>query len=129
MRFLGIDVGKKRIGLALSDKGGLMAFPYQTVWRGLHADPDCLKIIKDIVEKEGVERVIMGIPLNMKGELTKEAEDIRAFGEKLQKLINQPIIFVNEMFSSKLAARSGKEKLDEKAATLILQDYLDTLQQ
>ncbi len=128
MRYLGIDVGRKRIGLALSDKNGLMAFPYQAIVRHLHGDEGVMKIIKEITDKEGVSRVVAGLPLNLKGEPTKETEEVRSFIERLQRHIPQPIIFTNEMFSTKLAQRSGNERVDEKAACLILQGYLDTQQ-
>jgi len=128
MRYLGIDVGKKRVGLSLSDKGGLMAFPYQTILRELHGDEGCCRVVKEICDKELVDRVVVGIPLNMKGESTKETEQVQLFTEKLQRFISQPIIFENEVFSSKQASRSGNKRIDEKAASIVLQSYLDKLQ-
>lgn len=121
MRYLGIDYGKKRIGLALSDEEGYMAFPYSVV--------GTVKTIVAVIKKEKIKKVIIGIPMTFAGKRSKQTDEVLVFGEKLKKLVQLPIEYKNEILSTALAERGGsdKNKIDASSAAIILQSYLDKL--
>ena len=118
MRYLGIDHGAKRIGLALSDPEGRIAFPHATV-------TDVAGVVLAI-RKEDVERVVVGMPRTARGERGEAARAVERFVAKLRETVQLPIEFENELFTSQLAERvSAPERADASAAALILQSYLD----
>ena len=118
MRYLGIDYGAKRIGLALSDSEGSIAFPHATV--------GSVEEVVEVISREGVERVIIGLPLTLHGKESDESARVRQFVSELSKRVQLPIAFENEVFTTKLAERhTPREKADASAAALILQSYLD----
>ncbi len=137
MRYLGIDYGAKRIGLALSDEHGIIAFPYAAV---KNLDDVCA-----VIKKEGVGTVVVGWPLSSTGREGGQAKEVREFAAKLakklklQEAVNRlnllksdfnrltvGIEFENELFTTKIAERhTAKVKTDASAAALILQTYLD----
>lgn len=119
MRYLGIDYGEKRIGLALSDEGGRLAFPHGVASR--------FEEVVEAIRREGVGVVVIGLPFTLSGEALAEAEAVRSFAARLGKAVQLPIAFEDERFTSKIAERhTPKEKADASAAALILQSYLDT---
>ncbi len=118
MRYLGIDYGKKRIGLALSDPEGRMAFPAATVEREG-------EILEFIAEKE-IAAIVIGLPLGLDGGESDASSRARAFAARLGTSVQLPIAFENEMFTTKIAEEhSSGEHADAAAAALILQSYLD----
>lgn len=118
MRYLGIDYGEKRIGLALSDPEGRIAFPHATVGR--------LEDICAVIPQQEVGAIIIGLPLALDGADTDETRMVRAFAARLAELLPLPVVFENEMFTTKIAeAHSATEHADAAAAALILQSYLD----
>ena len=131
-RALGIDFGEKRVGLALSDRLYLIASPYKT----LHyiSENDLISKIKKIVVKKEIEIFVIGLPLNMKGEDSAQTKKVRKF-KKLLSILNLPIIYEDERFSSIIAKNSlvfqnvktghNKSEIDRTAAAIILQQYLD----
>ena len=131
-RALGIDYGEKRVGLALSDKSSLIASPYKT----LHyiSENDLISEIKKIVVKKEIEIFVIGLPLNMKGEDSAQTKKVRKF-KKLLSILDLPIIYEDERFSSIMAKNSlvlqkvktghNKSEIDRTAAAIILQQYLD----
>jgi len=132
MKYLGIDYGTKRIGLACSDTGGTVAFPHGTVKAG----PQALSEINSIIQKEGVEKIIIGESRNFKGEPNAVMEDITEFKKDLEELSGLPAEYEAEFLSSAGAARQyegdfgrksapSQDKLDASAAAVILQSYLD----
>lgn len=126
--FLGIDYGEKRIGLSVSDPEKKLARRYLTIVN----DEKTLDNLKNIIQKEGVEKIILGIPVGFAGETSQSAK-IRNFESVLEKEISIPIEKMNEVLTSKIArenlASSGvkniEEIIDQEAARIILQDYLD----
>lgn len=127
MRYLGIDYGKKRIGLALSDPEGRIGFPFaelQVFNFRLTA-----KEIKKIIRQEKIVKVIIGLPRSFQGQETEQTREVSAFANKLKKEIFIPIEFENEMLTTKIAAKNGvkKEHLDASSAAIILQSYLDKI--
>lgn len=138
MRILALDVGDKRIGLAVSDPLGLTAQPLQTLARG-HFKKDCAVILAKIQAFQVTELVI-GLPLDSEGNEGRQSEKIRFFAEGLEMFLNEhniilPFRFVDESYSSKeaenilLEANMGRQKrkrvIDKIAAAVILQHYLD----
>ena len=134
MRYLGLDLGTKTIGLATSDKTGLIASSYKV----LHHDnnpKDCLDELKSIIETLDVDALVLGLPKNMNNTLGKRAEATLEFKEFLESNINIPIYLEDERLTTKSAEailikgdtsrKKRKKVIDKVAATIILQSFLD----
>lgn len=123
MRYLGIDYGDKRIGIALSDEQGILAFPLTTVENGKNS----INQIKKICVEQEAEKIIIGLPISFGMKETQQTEKTRLFAGKLSKEINIPIEFENEILTSKMAGKEGvgKQNIDESSAALILQSWMD----
>lgn len=123
MNFLGIDYGSRRVGIATADSDAGMAFPKSVIKN----DKDLLSTVKDICEKEKIEKIILGESKNLNGEDNKIHTDIKKFKEELEKTIGVPVIFVPEYYTSMQASRLQGENsmIDASAAAIILQIYLD----
>lgn len=132
-RALGIDVGEARIGLALSDGLGLLAHPCETIDA---RSPEALKRILAIVEKEGVQVIVIGLPRHMNGQEGPAAVKARAFAESLRiKAKGCEVRFIDERLSTVAAQRAlhdsgrnvknSRKIIDQVAAQMILQTYLD----
>jgi len=132
MKYLGLDYGTKRIGVAVSDDTGSIAFPLAVVEAGTKA----LEEIDNIARVNNVEVIVIGESLNFKGEKNEVMEDIEQFKADIGELTGLPVEYQQEFFSSAQAARQfapdgsrkknpSQEKLDAAAAALILQGYLD----
>lgn len=136
MKYLGIDYGQKRIGVALSDEAGRVAFPKAV----LPAGREALSRINALIREEGVGRVVLGESRDLAGEPNPVMEDIEQFKKDLEELSGAEVVYEREFFTSAMAARqfapeAGSRKehpdqglLDASAAALILQSYLDRLQ-
>ena len=126
MRYLGIDYGHKKVGLAISDEAGSFSFPYQVL-------PNTLKLleeIKNICEKEKIEKVVMGESLDLSGVANEIQKDILTFKEKLEQETGLGIVLEREFFTTWEAKRIVDEsqtdkQTDARAAALILKSYLD----
>ncbi len=122
MRYLGIDFGSKRVGLALSDEGGKFAMPHSVV-------PNDHKLIERIVAicKGGVEGIVLGESVNDKNENNKIMELITPFKKELEGTTRLPVIFEKEYMTSQHAEffQGKHDMLDASAAALILQRFLD----
>jgi putative holliday junction resolvase len=127
MKILGIDYGAKRVGLAISDET-------QTLARELNilSPKDFWQQIHQLINDEGIERIIIGLPLNMSGEATQSTEAAQEFSDRLQELLTRekliiPVEFMDERLSSVMAESmpGGKHNVDSLAAQIILQNYLD----
>lgn len=123
MRYLGIDYGTKKVGLALSDEGGQFAFPYSI----LKNNRDLFFEIKKVCDQEKVEAIIVGYSLTQHGEENDVVEVADTFTEKLGTILGLPIHKQNELFSSAEAHRYQIKKgdRDDSAAAIILQRFLD----
>lgn len=135
MRILGLDIGTKRIGLALSDELMLTAQGIETLRRNeLTGDIDR---IKDIINKNGVTEVVAGLPLNMDGTYSAKTKEVAAFIDALKRSVDVPVRTQDERLTTVQAERSMLEAdlsrakrrrlADKVAAQLILQGYLDSL--
>ena len=131
-RALGIDFGTKRVGLALSDRSNMIASPYKTL--NYVSEKDLITQLEIIVTKNDIEILVLGLPINMKGEDTAQTIKVRDFREILSAL-RIPIVYEDERLSSVSAINSlmlqnvktghNKPEIDKTAAAIILQQYLD----
>ncbi|MCL2755837.1 MAG: Holliday junction resolvase RuvX [Firmicutes bacterium] len=134
MKILGIDYGLKRIGIAVSDDRGIMAFPLVTIEN--RGDKKNISAISELVKKHGVSSIMFGIPQDVVGEDTTMTRIIREFGEKLAIESGLEVVYFNERYSSKDAEDHIRENLgvtnhrkiaelvDKMAAAMILSDYI-----
>jgi putative Holliday junction resolvase len=133
MRILAIDHGTKRVGLALSDETGTIAQPLQF----LPAEPAALLLdrLKEIVAHRKVEQIVVGIPRNMNGTYGPAAEKAREFVAALRQVLTAPVATWDERLTTVQAHRAlietgmrrekRKERVDQTAAAILLQSYLD----
>lgn len=123
MRYLGIDYGTKKVGLALSDEAGGFAFPHSI----LKNDRELFGVIQKICEDEKVDALVVGYSLTQHGEENDVVAVTNAFTEKLDTLLSLPVHKQNELFSSVEAHRYQTKKgdRDDSAAAIILQRFLD----
>ena len=135
MRYLGIDYGAKRVGLALSDEEGRMAFPYKIIKNDL----ELVDNIHNICGKEEVSAIVLGESHDLSGQPNKIMGSIEEFKRNIEGELDLPIYFEKEFMTSMFArgnlgkkendARKTKKeqsvKIDDSAAALILQRYLD----
>lgn len=131
MRYLAIDYGDKRTGLAICDAGETIVSPLKVI----HGQKDLLKKITDIVDAEKVEAVVLGLPLNMDDSQGPQAKLVLKFADRLKANVDIPLHFQDERLSTfsaeeKLAAADftrGKKKkrLDAVAAAQILEAFLE----
>jgi putative Holliday junction resolvase len=125
MRYLGIDYGQKRVGLALSDTEGILGMPFKTI-----ENKDLIKNLRKIVKEEGVEKIILGLPLNMKMEETGQTRTVLSFKADLEKHLREtPVELENEFLTSFQAKKWGAEgeDIDSSSAAIILQSYIDRI--
>jgi len=144
MRSLGLDVGDKRTGVAISDAEGLLAIPLTMI--ASKSEDATIDNIIGLVEKHGIERIVVGLPRSLSGELDAQANKVMVFISKLQdavgnrvkqsKLANVDIRMWDERFSTIAAEKlmvqartkrnARKEHRDAVAAAFILQGFLDS---
>lgn len=127
MRFLGIDFGTKRVGLAISDEGGRLAFPKEV----LVNDSNLIGGLLGVIQAEQVSAIVVGESTNFHGEANPISKKIEEFISLLQTKTNLPIHTQKEFLTS-VEARRYKDKdtsnaVDASAAALILQRYLDKI--
>lgn len=139
MRVLGVDFGAKRVGLAVSDPTGTVATPLETLQRREGQRPPVAEMER-IGKSLGVDHVVVGLPLDLKGEENEWCKQVREVGTRLGERLGVGVSFVDERLTSVRAQRavraSGlrkrereqKERVDAAAAQLILQAWLDAPQ-
>ena len=132
MRFLGIDYGTRRIGLAAGDELGI-ATPIPAL---VEAEPEARRrALAAVVKTRRIQEIVLGLPLNMDGSAGFKAKEAEAFAEELRNEFGLPVHLVDERLSSHLVESGmnqkqlreirGKGIIDSRAAAVILQDYLD----
>ena len=123
VRVLALDHGSGRCGCALSDPSGTLATPLGAIER-----PDTkkgLSAIARLVEDQGVDRVVVGLPLTLKGEEGEQAAAARAFARRLERRLRVPVELHDERLTTRLAERTGgSEDADSRAAAHLLESYL-----
>ncbi len=132
-KILAIDVGEKRVGVAISDALGMLAHPLKTIrWKTTAA---LVYELKEIVEQEKVVSLIVGMPYTLKGGFSKKTEEVHKIAEVLKEQLPVPVILQDERLTTKMAEDAlrsvGKQpskqrqQIDQIAAVYILQSYLD----
>jgi putative Holliday junction resolvase len=132
-RILGIDLGRARIGVAVSDELGMLAHPVETI----PANADATKRIAEIVREKDAERVVVGLPRHMNGSVGIGAAEALEFAQKLKALLPCDVLTWDERLTTTAANRALRESgrktrdsrrvVDQVAAQMILQSYLDSL--
>ncbi len=132
-RILGIDYGGARIGIAVSDPLGIIASEVCVLQNT--TNEEVLANMKEIIDYYKVSKIVLGLPLNMNDTEGFQAEIVREFGNLLTTNFNSEVIYVDERKSSvkaetilkelKVDAKTIRKQSDKKAASIILQDYLD----
>ncbi len=133
MRCLGLDVGDKRIGVALCDPLGILASPLTIIDR--QDDSVAVEAIVRVIDQKGVELIIVGLPVTMDGGIGAQAEKVNTFAHTLLNSTKVPMEFIDERLSTFSAKqlireagsrkRRGKKPDDAIAAAIILQRYLE----
>ena len=134
-RLLAIDYGEKRLGLAVSDPNQIISKPLKTI---ILSDSQYIyNELEKIISDNEIQKLIIGLPLGMDGKNTQQTSKVEAFKENLQNKISIPVILFDERLSSVSAKKSlisqgiktghNKTKIDQTAAAIFLQHFLDTL--
>ncbi|MDR3616342.1 MAG: Holliday junction resolvase RuvX [Candidatus Obscuribacterales bacterium] len=132
-RYIGLDIGDKRIGVAISDPLGYTAAGLETITR-INTDKD-VRLVQEIAARHGAVLLVLGLPLNMDGTSGPQAEKVKSFGRKLARATELPVIYEDERLSTISAIRTltlqgvktgkNRELVDRQAAAIILQRFLD----
>lgn len=140
MRIIGLDIGQRRIGVAISDATATLARPVAVLARA-GSDADAVRLVADEIarlaaEEDGVTSVVVGLPKRLDGTANEMTPRVQAFAEQLRAASGLPVLLQDERLSSREAEsrlairekdwRARKKKLDAAAAAIILQDYLDS---
>jgi len=133
MRIMGVDMGSHTIGLAISDESALIAQGLETIKR--RSTEEDLKEITRVIDQFKVEKIVVGLPKNMNGTLGKQAEMVLQWIEALKKRIPLPVVTWDErlttvgatkiLLEADLSRKKRKKVIDQLAAALILQGFLD----
>ncbi len=136
MRLMSLDVGDRRIGVALTDPRQILARGLRVIHRRSHqAD---LELISSLVREHEVEKVVVGLPLRSNGTAGEQARKVESYVQELRQVVDVPIVLWDEGYSTVRAReamieagrrkKERRERIDAVAAAAILQDYLDTLE-
>ncbi len=131
-RVLGVDYGDSRIGLAMSDPIKIIASPFKTILN--EGNEKCLQVFQSLIKEKDVEAIVVGLPIGLKGQETVQTKKVREFANLLYAL-KLPIHLEDERLSSVSAEKSmiqqniktghNKGLIDQRAAAIILQQFLD----
>ncbi len=135
MRYLGLDVGDRRIGVALSDETAVLASGLPTIERvGARKDPNA---VVELARRHEAGTIVVGLPLGLDGSVGPQAEKVLAFVEALKLRTRVPVVTWDERFSTRVAQQAllegdvsrarRREVIDQLSAVVILQSYLDHL--
>jgi len=133
MRILGLDIGDKKIGIAISDDLGLTAQGVGVIYRS--SDKEDIKKILDYAKNYGAKKIVVGLPKNMDGTEGPQSQIVRSFSEKLKKNSEVDLEYWDErlttvaaektLIAADMSRKKRKSVIDKVAAVLILQNYLD----
>ena len=132
MRIMAVDYGKKRVGVAITDPLGTMSLPLSTI--APKSDSDLIERLKCIIDENEVGLVIVGNPLSLKGAPTEMSNTVERFVKKMKRRIDVEVVLWDERYISQLAVNrfkdlgmsSKKEDIDRVAASIILDEYLES---
>ena len=135
MRCLGLDLGSKTLGIAISDRTNFIASVYKTIFFKDEDYDSLIEPLKEIIEKEDIGTLVLGLPKNMNNSLGTRAMITLEFKEKLENAFHLPVIMEDErltsvisnniLISANVSRNKRKKKVDGMAAEIILQSYLD----
>ena len=135
MRYLGIDLGSKTVGLAMSDTTLTIASTYKTIFFKDEDYNSTINEIKDIIKEYNITKIILGLPKNMNNTLGERAEITLKYKELLEQSTGLPVAMFDERLTSvisnsilieaDISRKKRKKKVDSIAAQIILQDYLN----
>ena len=135
MRYLGIDLGSKTIGLAMSDQTCTIASPFKTIFFDNEDYLSTIDEIKQITKEYGIQKIILGLPKNMNNTLGERAQITMQYKKMLEDNLKIPVILFDERLTSvisnsilieaDMSRKKRKKKVDGIAAQVILQDYLN----
>lgn len=130
-RLLGLDIGERRIGVAISDEMGMIASPLMTI----QTSGNVVQEMRDLIAKYSIPRIIVGLPISLSGREGPQAKTVRAVADRLARELEIPIAYSDERMSSAVAEQAlisqktrrdkRKQHIDNMAAAVILQGYLD----
>lgn len=133
MRYLGLDLGKKSLGLAISDRTGTIATFYKNI--RYENEENLIKELIEIINKENIDKLVLGYPKNMDNSEGFRAEETKEFKQKLEKQIDKEIVLQDERLSTRMAEsvlidadlsrKKRKKVIDGLSAVVILKAYLD----
>ena len=126
MRILGLDVGDKRIGIAISDENEIISAPLKVIKN----DENSAEEIKKIADKYNIKKIIVGIPYTLKGEVGAQAKKVIDFTDAVVKNPGIEIDYIDERYTTKIPSRylnkySRIKEIDKFSASIILGDYLE----
>lgn len=132
-RYMGLDVGNKTIGVAISDPMFIIANPHTTIKRR-SVDEDINKLL-EIIEEFSISKIIVGMPYNMNKSVGPQAQRVMSFMDLVKKRLDNEVIYVDErlttvsanrvLIEQKVRREKRKDHIDKIAATYILQSFLD----
>lgn len=135
MKYLGLDLGTRSLGVSISDTTKTVATTYGTIFFEESDYESAIRKLATIMEKEPIEKIILGYPKNMNGSVGPRALETEEFKEKLENNFNLKVVLQDERLSSKeadgymikadMSRKKRKRKIDSLAANIILQTYLD----
>jgi putative Holliday junction resolvase len=135
LRYLGLDLGTKTLGVSLSDLTKTIASPYTTITFANQDYMTAIEELKKIILNENVSKIILGLPKNMNGSLGFRALETLEFKKMLENTFDIPVVTMDERLTTKeantymleadLSRKKRKSKKDSLAANIILQAYLD----
>ncbi|MDD2377293.1 MAG: Holliday junction resolvase RuvX [Bacilli bacterium] len=135
MRYLGLDLGTKTLGLSISDQTGTIASSLKTISFENEDYDSLLPILKQIIEEYDIKELVLGLPKNMNNTIGERAEKTLAFQKKLESFLNMKVSLMDERLSTvsatnylleaNMSRKKRKTKVDKIAANIILQSYLD----
>lgn len=131
MKIISLDFGEKYIGVAYVDTDSvLIAQPIDIITNTNNGKE--IEAVKDICQKKKIELIVLGYPRNLSGNPTQQTRDVEAFGDKIKDTLKIPVQHQDETLSSVLVKdqlsedkKGNKKRIDDQAAALILQDYLE----
>lgn len=132
-KILAVDIGERRVGLALSDELGMLAHPFKTLqWSGLL---NFITSIKHIITSENIDKLVIGIPYTLNGGLSEKTTEIKKIVDQIRNQIDVEVIEIDERLTTKMAIQAlhavgkkpskNRNTIDQVAAVYILQSYLD----
>ncbi len=123
-RIIGLDIGRRRVGVSVSDPTGVIARGVKVIDRKRE---DLMEVLKTLVNEYKAEKIVIGMPMDTRGGISSFGMEVQRLGEEIEKRLSVKVVFWNEAYTTQEALRYShrKEDLDLIASEIILQSYLD----